>query len=172
MSLKIRTAQESDIDSIMNIEKEAFLPEIQEIREVFLERIRIFPDGFLIFEDENHFPVGYLSSELWENIPLSDSAFCVGHNISDLFCKNGKILYISSFALLKKMHGKGEGKRLFNLSIEFIKEKTGCEKGCLLVNDLWKGARHIYEANGFEYKSTIKKAFPNSDGIFMIRESL
>ena len=46
-------ATKFDIDAIMNIEKEAFAEEIQESKDVFLERIEIFPDGFFILEENN-----------------------------------------------------------------------------------------------------------------------
>ena len=54
-------ATKFDIDAIMNIEKEAFAEEIQESKDVFLERIEIFPDGFFILE-ENNKKIGYFSS--------------------------------------------------------------------------------------------------------------
>ena len=45
----IRTAVKSDIDFIMQIEEKAFSNSIREERKIFLNRINIFAEGFLIF---------------------------------------------------------------------------------------------------------------------------
>ena len=75
-------ATKFDIDAFMNIEKEAFAEEIQESKDVFLERIEIFPDGFFILE-ENNKKIGYFSSELWNSVPQKgDSCFSLNHSQS------------------------------------------------------------------------------------------
>lgn len=51
--LRIRKAELSDLDSIMNIEENGFIPEIQEERQVFEARIKACPELFLIFEASN-----------------------------------------------------------------------------------------------------------------------
>ena len=67
----IRTVVKSDIDFIMQIEEKAFSNSIREERKIFLNRINIFAEGFLIFE-YNFKPAGYLSSELWKSFPKSE----------------------------------------------------------------------------------------------------
>lgn len=51
--LRIRKAELSDLDSIMNIEENGFIPEIQEERQVFEARIKACPELFLIFGAAN-----------------------------------------------------------------------------------------------------------------------
>lgn len=48
--LTLRKAKLSDLDSIMNIEENGFIPEIQEEGQVFEARINACPELFLIFE--------------------------------------------------------------------------------------------------------------------------
>ena len=52
--LRIRKAELSDLDSIMNIEENGFIPEIQEERQVFEARIKACPELFLIFEASSY----------------------------------------------------------------------------------------------------------------------
>ena len=90
-------------------------------------------------------------------------------DIEDFFFEDGKNLYISSFAILKKMRGKGIGKKLFQDSLNFIEKLLKndgilLEKTILLVNETWLSARHIYENSGFKISFTIKDAFENSFG--------
>ena len=167
---RIRNAQKSDLDKIMQIENESFIPEISENREVFEKRLQFFQKGFLVFEDSSSSEVfGYFSSELWKSFPKDFSSFKIGHDIEDFFFERGKNLYISSFAILKKMRGKGIGKKLFQDSLDFIENLLKddgilLEKKILLVNETWLSARHIYENSGFEISFTIEGAFANSFG--------
>lgn len=196
--MKIQNAKLSDIKSIMKIERSSFLPNIQEEEKVFLERIKVFPEGFLLFynDDLQSFsqssvgsqsatssqnvaktlpflqssrPLGYFSTELWEKVP-SNEDFAVGHDIKKLHSPSGKILYISSFALLPEARGKGNGFLLFNESLRYLEKRFSLEREVLLVNEKWQGAKHIYEKSGFIETQEIVGAFPDSDfGIFMER---
>lgn len=180
--LKIENATLCDIKNIMQIEKESFAPDIQESEEVFFERIKIFPEGFLLFFEEDsgleknpadlqgRIPFGYFSTELWSGIPDAQD-FAVGHDIKKLHSPHGKILYISSFALSKNARGKGNGFALFLQSLERLEKQFLLEREVLLVNEKWQGAKHIYEKAGFKETMKIPGAFPDSKfGIFMERE--
>ena len=46
MPVICRTALPSDIDAVMRIEKESFLPGLQEDKDLYLKRISAFPEGF------------------------------------------------------------------------------------------------------------------------------
>ena len=86
--MKLRNATFQDIDSIMQIEKDAFIPEIQESKQTFLNRIKTYSSGFVVFEEEytpsEKFSLaskkpkesarifGYLCSEKW-NAATSDN---------------------------------------------------------------------------------------------------
>ena len=71
-------AQPFDISQIMNIERQSFIPAIQEKKRVFERRLKIFPEGFLVladaspevvFKNKTALVCGYLCAELWDYIP-------------------------------------------------------------------------------------------------------
>lgn len=156
----LRLANSSDIDDIMKIEESSFIPQIQEDKDVFLKRIKLCPSLFLIFqlEDDNKSVIGYLSAEYMDKIPESAEELKLGHTPSS---KKGRFIYISSFALLPQFRQNGLGKNLWNQAIHYF----GDDKDfLLLVNDEWKGARHIYEKSGFSLFKTFKDFFPSING--------
>lgn len=122
---------------------------------------------------------GYFCTELWEKIPKTSQDFTLGHNIQKVHSENGKILYISSFALLPEFRGNGNGKKLFSQSLDFLKSKLNFEKILLLVNENWIAAKKIYLSCGFKEIFACKNIFLNdeknaktglftSDGIVML----
>lgn len=180
--MKIFPAKTFDIPEIMKIERAAFIPAIQETQKTFEERLRTFPEGFLLLADnspqtvlENKVPLiaGYFTSEIWNFIPQSDDFFTLGHSAQKNHHKEGSVLYFSSFALLPSFQGK-------KLAEPFL---TGCLNSIcgsfpkiknivLLVNAEWQGAKHLYEKLGFKEVRRIKDFFPSlkqeaSDGIIM-----
>ena len=71
-------AQPFDIFSIMNIERQSFIPAIQEKKRVFERRLKIFPEGFLVLADSSDEVVlknkvalvcGYFCAERWDFLP-------------------------------------------------------------------------------------------------------
>lgn len=168
----LRKATKSDINDIMNIEKEAFAEEIQENKDVFLERIESFSDGFFILEDKNK-TIGYFSSELWNSVSQNgDSCFSLNHSALKNHKKKGTVLYISSIAILNEYKGNGLGYRFFNESVEeIIKSFPQIKKIVLLVNEIWIPALHIYKKCGFIEYGRIQNFFSSngmkSDGILM-----
>ena len=157
----LRQAEISDIDVIMQIEKDSFIPAIMERREVFEQRLNVFPEGFIIFEgSKNRRSAGYICTELWDCIPSDKDFFAVGHDIKKLHNANGSALYISSFALLKEFRGAGNGKMLFGAALNFFKQKFNMESALLMVNEEWNAARRIYESYGFRKYMVFESAFP------------
>ena len=72
-NLKIRNAKINDIEKILEIEHNSFDKNICEDKQVFIDRIETFNDGFLVAEYENEI-IGYICSEIWlydENIKKS-----------------------------------------------------------------------------------------------------
>jgi len=203
--MKIRNATAKDIDSIMFIEKKSFISEIQENRETFENRIKVFPEGFVVFENsldsgeivatfgkENQSATsednrisqmaqnntsqifGYFCSEKWNAFPTEAKnqleLFTLGHSAEKSHSVDGKILYISSFAILSEFRGKRLGKKLFKKSLEFILENPvnkNVETLILLVNEQWNSALHIYENYGFKTVRKIAGIFPEDCGIIM-----
>lgn len=175
-------AQSFDIDSIMMIERGAFIPQIQEKQKIFEERLKIFANGFFVLADTSEeiilknkkaLVAGYFSSEIWNYVPGDDNFFALNHSPSKTHNKNGKVLYVSSFALLPQYKGLGHGKKLFESSLKTICTSfPQLETVLLLVNEQWTSAKKIYSALGFKILRTIKDFFPTltnttSDGILM-----
>ena len=96
-SVVFRRANLLDIDLIMKIEDESFTPGVTESRDVFLERIEVFPQGFLIMDITGCLNgLGYISSEIWliDN-ELDSNFFTLGHSIKDIHSYTGNMLYLS-----------------------------------------------------------------------------
>jgi len=71
-------AQPFDIPAIMNIERQSFIPAIQEKKRVFEKRLKLIPEGFLLLADSSEEVVkknkvalvcGYLCAERWDSLP-------------------------------------------------------------------------------------------------------
>jgi [ribosomal protein S18]-alanine N-acetyltransferase len=158
----LRSVTEKDLTAVMKIEEASFISSVQEKREVFAERISVCGSCFIIFEDETtHEAAGYFSAERWAALPENREAFILNHPASSYFKSDGRILYLSSFALLPEYRGMGAGKKIFAESIEwFIAHNTGIVTAVLLVNEAWKAALHIYTQNGFRETHRLPEFFP------------
>lgn len=181
-------AQPFDIFSIMNIERQSFIPPIQEKKRVFEKRLKLFPEGFLLLADcadevilknKTALVCGYLCAERWDSSDFekiigaadeADSAktekllrkrFALGHNPLHTHKTNGSVLYISSLALLKDYRGKGLGEKFFINSVAALCASLGEIKTvALLVNSDWEAARKLYEKWEFEQVRTLEGFFP------------
>lgn len=173
-----REACSKDIDSIMEVENEAFIKEITEKTETFMERINCFSKGFrLLIDDEYHCNVhnsvaGYYCCEIWNHIPQEKKYFLLDHNAQQSHQESGCVLYISSIAVKSKYRGKGYGKKMFYDSTKTVLELYPHIKDIvLLVNSQWKSAIHIYKSYGFEQYGVLTDFFPTeiagkySDGL-------
>lgn len=190
--IKFRNAQAGDIDTIMELEKKSFIPQIQEDKTVFLERIKIFPELFLIFYDETdpEKKIGYVSAEFLEKMPESAEEIKLGHIPQpcekQFFGKNSKeseitvfsaFIYISSFCIFPENRGEGLGKKCWNLAMNYFENDLQFlhfkSKGfLLLVNEEWQAAISIYKKSGFKTKKIFENFFQNqknsfSNGILM-----
>lgn len=161
----LKAASKADIDGIMRVEKESFAPEIQELRETFLQRLTVFSEGFIVFEhDATRRAAGYMCTELWDAETAETERFSVGHDIRRFHRAEGSALYISSFALLKEFRGKGNGARLFHAALHHFTQKLTVKNAVLMVREDWKNARAIYEKAGFQTYAVFDKAFPVDRG--------
>lgn len=176
-------AQPFDLPSIMQIERAAFIPQIQEKQKIFDERLQLFPQGFFVLSDSSvetltkaghAVNAGYFCSELWLSVPSDDKAFALGHKPHKTHYKNGTVLYVSSFALLPDYQGKGFARQFFASSLAALCGALSQIKTVvLLANEEWKSALHIYKALGFNEVRRLTDFFPSlhkrekNDGIVM-----
>lgn len=163
-NLKIRNAKINDIEKILEIEHASFDKNICEDRQVFIDRIETFNEGFLVAEYENEI-IGYICSEIWPyNENLKESDFLLNHSIKESHKTNGDELYISSFAISPKARKYGIGKILFNYLIDNVDKLIKEPKSLLLVvAENWTSARNIYIKNGFLEVCTLKDFFDYDD---------
>jgi len=92
-------AQPFDIFSIMNIERQSFIPAIQEKKRTFEKRLKIFPEGFLVLADcseevikknKSALVCGYLCGELWDFLPEKAQLDLDSSNLSEKELKSKK----------------------------------------------------------------------------------
>lgn len=164
MNYPIAQAKIDDIDEIMRIEDACFAPGIRESRDVFLDRIKTFPDGMLVLMptiDQSRKCAGYLSSEIWSEVPASlHEAWGLGHPAKDRHMDEGEILYVSSFAVDPSYRGNGTGRFFFQESIDRICwANPRIKRIVFIVNETWLPARRIYEKEGFVYTGKLERFF-------------
>lgn len=149
--LRLRHASFDDMPGIMALEVAGFEPGIREDESVFLERLRVFPNGFLVIEKSRGELLSYLCSERWGHDETHGTrAFSVGHSAQDRHRVDGQTLYISSMTVTPQARGQGLGRILFSASITAIlSSEAGIYRELLMVNESWHSARHIYDASGF-----------------------
>ncbi len=156
-----RTVLPKDISIIMQIERSTFSNFICEDESVFLERIKIFPEGFILLEVKG-IPIGYICSEIWNRSDVIDKKqFELGHSIGKQHISKGNELYISSMGIMPEHQGKGFGKRLFEDFLKYIADKFNHIGSIILVvSENWTTARKIYVSNEFKEIKVLKGFFP------------
>lgn len=165
MTFTIRNALPADLDAIMRIEREAFIPLIQEAAETFAERLSVFPEGFFLLEAENTGEVcGYFCSELWDAPHTDGRFFALGHSAKNFHTSTGSTLYISSMGILPEQRGKGLGRKLFTEACTRTAALLPQIRTMLLiVNEQWLSARKIYASTGFVETERLPDFFPVED---------
>ncbi len=176
-SIIIRNVRRRDIDSIMKIEYESFLPGLREEKDLYLKRIKAFADGFLVAQDSDTGQIGgYISSELWrEDQGVNADVLALGHDPLSVHDQNGKYLYITSFGTLPDWRGKKIGLKLFMALEEKIeKNYPNVIKKILIVSEKWTAARNLYTRQGFKETGRIINFFtpdnlPAEDAVIMMK---
>jgi ribosomal-protein-alanine N-acetyltransferase len=163
--ISFREAQLSDIDNIMYLETNCFNEYTQEDKSVYEDRIKYFPQGFIIMEINNNFG-GAVSSEIWNyKEKIAENDFNLGHPINKQLDLNGDELYISSIGVLPQYRNKGYGKKLFYELVNHIKTIfPKVTKGILLLNETWVFAKNIYQEYGFIHICDFADFFIADDG--------
>lgn len=174
--LILRQATVDDIEFIKVTEEQGFEEGTREDHMVYLQRIKIFPQGSFILEHSSA-PVGCIFSEIWNPLEsFLSSHFTLGHDISQRHCVNGSLLYISSMTILPQYRHNGFGGRLFSGFVNHISHKfPKIDSIVLLVNETWEHARKIYIGQGFKEVFVLKEFFKvgsgiNQDGIIMLKD--
>jgi len=168
-SLIIKKADSNNLLGIMEVEKDAFDPEIQECYDTFYKRLTSYNDGFFIaIDNDNPSKVaGYYCSELWNYVPTERSSFELNHDCNKSQIDNGSVLYISSIALKSEYKGKGFGSRFFyECTKQIFEENRNIRQVVLLVNELWKSAISIYKKKGFTQYGILDKFFVQNGGSY------
>ena len=173
----IRHAERSDIEAIMKIEDESFLPGLREEKELYLKRIEAFKDGFLVaLERQTGRIVGYISSELWnEDKNINAEVLALGHDPFAVHDQNGKFLYITSFGVLPDCRGQKIGLQLLlSLEKEIEQKFPTVIKKILIVSEKWLAAKNLYTQQGFKETGRIIDFFlpddlPAQDAIIMMK---
>jgi ribosomal-protein-alanine N-acetyltransferase len=163
--IKFRPATASDMANIMKLEESCFNKYTQEAREIYVERIEVFPDGFIILEVDGQF-AGAISSEVWQYVPEANrDMFFLGHSIKKQLKLDGDELYISSIGIFPEYRSQGFGEALLEELIRNIKLKyPKVKQGILLLSEEWKHARRIYVQNNFMDCGVFEGFFTNDDG--------
>lgn len=171
LSMIVCPAQPFDLPQIMQIERAAFIPPVQEKQKIFDARLQLFPQGFFVLSDSSEETVakagravdaGYFCSELWREIPKDNKTFALNHKPQKTHFRDGTILYPTSFALRPEYQGKGLARPFFASSLAALcGAYTQITTVALLVNEAWEAARHIYETLGFTEVRRIESFFPS-----------
>lgn len=170
----IREILLSDIDEIMKMEYLSFPEDVWEKRELFLERIQVFKEGFLIMEIDGK-KAGYMTSEIWNYKKERDkSDFGINHSIKKIHNINGNELFITSFAVTPEFRNGGYGKYMFDFFIEKMIKKYNIVCISLIVAEKWEKAIKIYLKNGFKilekYDDFLISSKDYRDFLFMRKE--
>lgn len=72
--IRLRNVRPEDLEQILAIEKEGFVPEEAATRDVFIERINMIPDTFIVAEKEGRM-VGYINGPVIQQQYISDDLF-------------------------------------------------------------------------------------------------
>lgn len=176
--LQFRNARLEDISGIMEVEHASFSSMICETQDVFIERIRVFPEGFRVMLYDGK-PIGYICTEIWKKQrPYSDSMFTLGHSIAAQHTTYGNEIYISSMGILPEWRSQGLGKLMFSKYVKYA-EGTFAQVNSviLIVSEKWLHARRVYRSEGFKEVHRIKGFFQYTldkshfeDGIVMTKK--
>lgn len=163
----VHRAHITDLDAILRIERECFPAGIRETKVTFESRLTVFPEGFFTLKaldsaapSGNSTISGYFCSEIWDSIPQgAQDAYQLDHDTGNRHCKDGSVLYISSFAVLPAVRG-GAGRFLFKTAVSHLLSCFPSIQAIhFIVNEQWFAARHIYETEGFSYTGQIPAFF-------------
>lgn len=115
-NLKIRIVTEQDLDRCYEIESVSYSGEEAATREKILKRIKTYPEGFTVLENEEEL-IGFINSGATRKVELSDEDFkeLVGHD------SDGEHIVILSVVVHPAYQGRGMASRLMSNFIDRMK---------------------------------------------------
>ena len=114
--LKIRIVTEQDLDRCYEIESVSYSGEEAATRDKILKRIKSYPEGFTVLENENEI-IGFINSGATHKVELSNEDFkeLVGHD------SDGEHIVILSVVVHPAYQGRGMAGRLMSNFIDRMK---------------------------------------------------
>lgn len=140
MSSAFRPATSTDLPQIADLDHEAFSPYgTAESPAVFARRLAVFPEGFIVAEDQGAI-VGYGCSEKWLALrePVMDEDPALTHHPA------GVVFCITGMAVRLSHRGRGLGLALAQRMIDIARQQ-GCRQVLLETTH----AQGLYERLGF-----------------------
>ena len=112
----IRTVEEQDLDRCFEIESVSYSGEEAATRDKILKRIKNYPEGFIVLENNREI-MGFINSGATHEVELSDEEFkeLIGHD------PDGKYIVILSVVVHPDYQGKGMASKLMNSFIDRMK---------------------------------------------------
>ena len=113
----IRPVRESDLDRCFEIERVSYAGDEAATKEKILKRIRTYPDGFILLENQKEI-IGFINSGATNKVELSDEEFkeLVGHD------PLGKHIVIMSVVIHPEYQGRSFASKLMRNFISRMKE--------------------------------------------------
>ena len=141
MGFTIRQSKREDMDSILEVERDAFPEYLQANKEALIERLNLFPEGFLIVENDSEI-IGLSTALIIEEV---SSASDLNRKPKKLFNEEGDTYYLRSIAVRKSFQGQNVGKKLIETHMANAR-KRGLKR---LVLTSLKSLEGYYEKLGF-----------------------
>jgi len=117
---KIRLVNEKDLDRCFEIESVSYSGDEAATREKILKRIRTFPEGFIVLENDEEI-IGFINSGATDKVELDNEEFkeLVGHD------PDGEHIVILSVVIHPAYQGRGLASKLM---INFIERMKNLDK--------------------------------------------
>ncbi|GAA0180147.1 GNAT family N-acetyltransferase [Clostridium sediminicola] len=127
--LKIRNVSKNDLDYVTKIEAACFPAAEAATKNIFEERISVFPEGFFVAELNNEI-IGFINGGVTNKNSIEDDFF----ESMNLHIPNGDNIVIFGLDVHPKYQNKGYAKELMNHFIESSK-KTSRKKVLLTCKE-------------------------------------
>ena len=138
--MKIRQADEDDINSLVEVDKKSY-DDYGADRDYFSRKIKPFPQGVLVFEEDKKV-TGFIVFDLLDKDNLPED-FC-DMDISEPI--KGKWIYIAAFTTKTNYKDKKSDSKLL-LEAEKVAKSRGAEESCVPLSK-----EHPYKQHGvFEF---------------------